>query len=391
MSSYNTRSDEGVDPNAEALNAMVGDAQRLFSLDVHRLYLVGQSGTARASWIYGYGLRGNVAGLIGIGASKPESFLITPRNRGELPPLVFFGAAGTTDYNFDEVWSLDTTLTRANLPHRITYFDGPHAWPPAATLTEGVEWMELMAMRFGLKPANAAWIDSSLTARMAQAAALQQAGDAYHAWRRYQAIVSDFDGLRDVAQAQSRAVQLGKSEDVQRTERRIAESVRVQAAYNARLADALGDFRESNPQPLESALEKVQLRSLQQRAAGSDSIDANAAERGLEQLWVYASFYEPQDYLDRGDPKRALAILDVAQAMRPNHPDVCYNQARALAREGQKGPAIEALECAARSFLSVDRLQNDPALQSLGAEPAFKALVTRLQLAPTGSAARYGW
>jgi hypothetical protein len=251
--------------------------------------------------------------------------------------------------------------------------------------------MELMAMRFGLKPANAAWIDSSLSARMAEAAARQKAGDGYHAWRRFQAIASDFDGLRDVAEAQARAAQLGKSEDVQRTERRIAESVRVQDAYNARLAEALGDFRQSSAQPLESALEKVQLRSLQQRAAGSDSIDANAAERGLEQLWVYASFYEPQDYLDRGDPKRALAILDVAQAMRPNHPDVCYNQARALARVGQNGPAIQALECAARSFLSADRLQNDPELRSLSQEPGFRALVTRLQLAPTGSAARYGW
>jgi tetratricopeptide (TPR) repeat protein len=391
MSSYNTRSDEGTDPNADALNAMLADAQRLFSLDVHRLYLVGQSGTARASWIYGFGLRGHVAGLIGIGASQPQSFLLTPRQPGAIPPLVFFGAAGTTDYNFDEMWALDTVLDRANLPHRVTFFDGPHAWPPAATLTEAVEWMELMAMRFGLKPENAAWIDSTLSAAMTHAGALAQAGDTYHAWRRYRAIASDFEGLRDVREAAVRAATLAKTDAVRRTERHIAETVRAQAQYNERLATFLGNYRKSVPEPLEKSLEKVQLRELERRMASGDSIDANAAERGLEQLWVYTSFYEPQDYLNRGDPTRALAILDVAQAMRPNDPDVCYNRARALARIGQESGAVEALECAVRSAISADRIENDPDLKSLGREPAFRALVTRLRTNPPGPSARAGW
>lgn len=391
MSSYNTRSDEGTDPNADAINAMVADAGRFFSLDVHRLYLVGQSGTARASWVYGFGLRGHVAGLIGIGASKPETFLLTPRVPGQLPPLVYFGAAGTTDYNFDEMWSLDSILARANLPHRVTFFDGPHQWPPAATLTEAVEFMELMAMRFGLKPQDQAWIDSSLSAGMARARALAGSGDTWLAWRRYQAIANDFEGLRNVSEALVRGRQMARREEVRRTERHIAETVRAQAAYNDRLAAFLGQFRTSTPEPLEESLGKVQLRDLERRAASPDSIDANAAERGLEQLWVYTSFYEPQDYLDRGDPTRALGILQVAQAMRPSHPDVCYNQARAHARLRQASQAIEALECAARAPLSADRIENDPDLKSLGGALAFRALVTRLRTYPSGSVARYGW
>jgi tetratricopeptide (TPR) repeat protein len=384
MSSYNTRSDAGTDPNADALNAMLADAQRFFSLDAHRLYLVGQSGTARASWIYGFGLRGHVAGLIGIGASQPQSFLLTPRPVGTIPPLVYFGAAGTTDFNFDEMWALDTVLDRANLPHRVSYFDGPHAWPPAATLTEAVEWMELMAMRFGLKPQNPAWIDSTLAEALGQASAMAQAGDAYHAWRRYRAITSDFEGLRDTREASARAAALARTDPVRRTERRIAETVRVQTAYNQRLATLLGSYRRSGPPPLEEALDQLQLRELEQRAAGTDTLDANAAERGLEQLWVYSSFYEPMDYFHRGAPERALAMLDVAQAMRPNHPEVCYNRARALVRLGHEHEAIEALECAARSMASADRLEQDPDLASLAREPAFRALLTRLRTRPAG-------
>lgn len=390
LSSYNTRSDEGTDPNADAINAMLADAQRHFSIDIHRLYLVGQSGTARASWIYGYNLRGNVAGIIGIGASKPESFLVSPLARGAQPPLVFYGAAGTTDYNYDEMWALDTTLTRANFPHRISYFDGPHAWPPEATLTDAVTYMELMAMRYGLKPRDKDWIDSSYAAGISQAAAMADSGDAYHAWRKYLALANDFDGMRDVREAAGKATQYARNDAVKRTDRHIAETVKAQSGYNQRLAVFLGDLRKSAPAALEKSLARAEVRDLEARVAGSDSIDANAAERGLEQLWVYASFYEPMDYLDRGDPTRALAILDVAQAMRPNHPDVCYNQARAFARLKRESQAIEALECAARSYLSAERIENDPDLKTLGGQPAFRALVTRLHKYPTGSPDRYG-
>lgn len=390
LSSYNTRSDEYTDPNADAINAMLADAQQHLSLDVHRLYLVGQSGTARASWIYGYNLRGHVAGIIGIGAAKPESFLVSPRASNAQPTLVFYGAAGTTDYNYDEMWALDTTLARANFPHRISYFDGPHAWPPAATLTDGVEYMELMAMRYGLKPRDQAWVDSAYAVGMARAAALADSSDAYHAWRKYLALANDFEGLRDVREAAGKAGQYSRNEDVRRTDRHIAETVKQQSGYNHRLSEFLSDFRKSTPETLDQALTKAQLKELEGRVASLDSIDANAAERGLEQLWVYTSFYEPQEYLDRGDPVRALAILEVAQAMRPNHPDVCYNQARAHARLKQQSQAIEALECAARSYLSVERVESDPDLKALGVEPAFRALVTRLRTYPTGSPERYG-
>jgi predicted esterase len=391
ISSYNSRSDENTDPNADAINAILADAQRQFSIDIRRIYLVGQSGTARASWIFGYGLRGHVAGIIGIGASKPENFLLTPRPAGQQPTLVFFGAAGTTDYNYEEVSALDTALARVNLPHHITWYDGPHAWPPAATLAEGVEYMELMAMRFGLKPADGPWIDSSYAARLAAAKRLADSGDNYHAWLGYKAIAGDFEGLEDVSQPAASATRLARSDEVRRTGKEIEQSLRIQRDYNQRLAEFLGDFRKKDSIPLGQALDRVQLRALEQRMAGADSLDANAAARGIEQLWVYASFYEPMDYLDRGDPIRALGILELAQAMRPGDPDVCWQQARALARLKREQPAISALECAARGPVSPERIERDPDLQTLAAAPAYRALLSRLRTSPTGQVARYGW
>jgi len=380
MSSYNTRSDEYQDPNADALNAMIADAQQQYAVDPHRLYLVGQSGTARASWIYGYGLRGNVAGLIGFGAALPEGFVLTPRAEGSPPPLVFFGAAGTTDYNFDEMWSMDTTLDRVNLPHRVTFFDGPHTWPPAATLTEGVEWVELQAMKYGLKPADTAWIETSLAREFGRAADLLQAGDVYHAWQRYRGIVSDYTGLGDVRVARDQLERLERDPALKRIRQRLADNVEREQQYNAHLASFLGDFRESEPPPLEKSLKRVQLEELRRRAADpADSVTSQAAQRGLANLWVYASFYEPMDYLAKGDPRRALAILDVAQAMRPADGDVCFFQARALARLGREGEAIGAVECAVRGGVDPDRLVQTPDLAVLRSEPAYQALLARVR------------
>ncbi len=391
VSSYNSRSDESVDPNADAINAILADAQRSFSLDVHRIYLVGQSGTARASWIFGYGLRGHVAGIIGIGASTPANFTITPRAPNDLPALVFFGAAGTTDYNYEEVRALDTTLARVNLPHRVTFYDGPHTWAPAETLTEGVEFMELMAMRFGLTERRQGWIDSSYAARMAGAAALAAHGDEYHAWLGYRAVASDFDGLHDTRAAAANAARLGKSRGARELDERLERAAKLQRAYNAKLAGFFGSLQKSEPPDVDKAVAAVQLPDLDRRMASTDTVDANAATRGLEQLWVYASFYEPMDYLAEGDATRALGVLGLAQAMRPNDPEVCWQEARALARLGQESQAVSALECAARGPVSPEQVEREGDFKPLAAEPAFRALLNRMRTKPSGQAARFGW
>lgn len=376
MSSYNSRSDEAVDPNADALNAILDDADRLLALDPRRIYLVGQSGTARVSWLFAAGLPGNVAGVIGIGAGLPGAYRPRARAPGAQQGIVFFGAAGTDDYNFDEMWTLDATLDSLNLPHRITWFDGPHTWPPAEVLAEAVEWMELQAMASGLKPADAAWIASLLQQRLAGAEALERAGDDYQAWRRYREIALDFLGLADASGATAAAHRLAQRDAVRRSERQLEALVRKQHAFYDRMGALLGDFRGAKPPTLAQALARLDLDELKRRAAHpGDSMTAHAAARSLEQLWVYTSFYEPRDYLARGDATRALAVLDLADQLRPGHPDVCYFRAQALTRLGRTGEALTAVECAAWGGMPPEQLEQDPALASLLADAGYRFLL----------------
>ncbi len=101
VSSNSTRSDTPPgeeSPNPRAMQALFFDALNRFAADRRRVYLAGFSGTARYAWAVGFGLKGQVAGIIGCGVALP----------GRLPgwrevAFAFFGAAGETDCRQREV------------------------------------------------------------------------------------------------------------------------------------------------------------------------------------------------------------------------------------------------------------------------------------------------
>ena len=73
-----------------------------------------------------------------------------------------FATAGTEDFNHLEMRRLDRELTS---PHRLVIFDGGHVWLSSELALQAVEWMELHAMKAGLKPRNDAEIDRLLARR----------------------------------------------------------------------------------------------------------------------------------------------------------------------------------------------------------------------------------
>ncbi|MBK7922313.1 MAG: hypothetical protein IPJ95_01615 [Gemmatimonadetes bacterium] len=378
LSSWNSRSDEPEDHNADAINAILDDADRLLSIDPHRIYLVGQSGTARGSWIFGYSLRGNVAGIIGYGAGTPRDFPLEQPGPGGAAGPDFFGAAGIDDYNFDEMWALDARLDSVGIRHHIGWFDGVHAWPGAADLAEAVEWMHLQAMRRGLLAADRPWIDALYRSRLGDAAMMRAAGASYRAWRRFRAIETDFAGLHDIAAATEHRRELERQPGVFQAERHLGELVRQQEAFNRTLGEVLGDLRRTS-QPLATSWRRLGLDGLVERARDpADTMGAHAARRALEQVWVYTSFYEPREHLVRQDPRRALALLAIAERLRPADPAVALYRAEALARLGRSAEAREALVTAARGGALPEALDRDPTLTALRADAGSRAVLARL-------------
>ncbi|MGH9868722.1 MAG: hypothetical protein ACREAA_11240 [Candidatus Polarisedimenticolia bacterium] len=375
ISSYDTSSDGAWEPNEKAVRAMLPDARRRFSIDPKRLYLAGFSGTARAAWDFSVRLRDGVAGVIGFGAGLPSE----RHPLDKAPP--FFGGAGTTDFNFTELRALDDKLDELGAAHRVVFFEGSHAWPPEGVASAALEWMEVQAMKQGLRPRDEALAGRLLEGRLSRARSLDSAGDAYEALREYRSIARDFEGLAPVADAAARAAALEKDRQARKTKDRMDDLAGRERGFQTRLGTFLGQFHVANPPPtVEETLRTLKVQPLQADAKSSDTMLAQMADRMLSTLFVHVSFYEPMDCLSRKDAARAAAFLAVAETLRPEDAGVQVMLARARAQLGQKKEALDALARAAAALpLDPQRLRTDRWLVPLKDEARFQELLASLE------------
>ena len=147
--------------SAASAQAMSADLGQRFSIDPKRFYLTGLSGGARVAMGVAAGTKA-IAGVIASSAGYPDN---QPR---KTVPFAVFGTAGTEDFNYIEMRLLDRALTT---PHRVVVFEGGHTLPPANVALEAIEWLELHAMKTGLKARDEALVDRLFDKRQQEIAA----------------------------------------------------------------------------------------------------------------------------------------------------------------------------------------------------------------------------
>jgi len=381
ISSYNTLSDGPAEPNNLAMNAMLADVQRSLPIDSRRFYLVGFSGTARFAWQMNTQMPGTIAGIIGAGAAVPGGRSWIQSNIGKSSP-VLFGTVGTLDPNYEELRSFDAELDNIGTLHHIERFDGGHQWPPTDLSTRAVEWLELQAMRRGIKPRNQPWIDSLYGAWLARASRADSAGDPPVAARLYRLVRADFDGLTDVSSAASRLAALDNDT---RVKRMTAKEAAI-AERDFRLGEALVTFARDlkgapSPPSMDQARKRLELDALRRDAARTDDSTASiAARRALERIFTHMSFYAPREFFDARRYAHAAYALQIARVIKPADGGACFWHARALAQLGDKANALSALECAAASNqVSAAAIEGDSLLEPLRSDPRYEAAVRRLK------------
>jgi len=372
-SSYNTLSDGPWEPNEKAMNAMLPDVQRRFAVNNSRLYLTGFSGTARVGWNFGYRLAGHVAGLIGFGGGLPGGVELVRD-----VPFAFFGAAGVLDFNYEEMRALHARLDGIGAANRFVSYPGPHDWGPAEVCDRALAWMEIQAMKGSLRDKDPELIQGIFSSELAAARADEAAGRPFEAFSAYTALARDFEGLRDVAEVAKKAAEMGATKEVRGIishKKRIASR---QAAYEKRFYAFLADFRASDPPSLTRSLIDLQIRSLQHRAESKDILDAEAAQRLIAIAFTNTSFYETRDYFEKKDYARALAMSRIAAEIKPGHPQVCLDLARAHAQLGQIGDALDALACLVDSgAVDAGFIEKDELLAPLRGGERYRGLIER--------------
>ncbi len=368
LSSNDTRSDGPWEPNAKAVNAMWPELGLRYTVDPKRIYAAGFSGGAIVAWVLSQETH-QVAGIIGASGRLPAN---VPTRQID---AAHFGTAGEADFNFLEMRRIDDLLAERDVPHRLEIFAGRHQWMPQRLATTAVGWMELLAMRRGLRPADPELVGELFAADLAAAREAESAGEPLTALRRYESIARTYAGLHDTAAVEKAARELAGSRGVaeaRRAEARGDKFERQQIAFVARRIDALGDpDRPVSPDLLAGELRLDDLRA---KAAAGGYAGA-AARRVLEEIYTQTSFYLTREALAAEDYGRARLLLSVALRIHPEAAVPWYNLACAEARLGHSGPALDALaEAFAQGFGDREKARTDPDLASLHDDPRFVAL-----------------
>jgi predicted peptidase len=94
VGSNNSRN--GIDVN-EIVKTLWNDTHERFSINERRVYTTGFSGGARVASGVAVGYRGAIAGVIAASGGLPPNYKPSPASQ-----FVFFGTAGTEDFNFPQ-------------------------------------------------------------------------------------------------------------------------------------------------------------------------------------------------------------------------------------------------------------------------------------------------
>ena len=382
VSPNDTRSDGPMEPNIKAMNALWPEALSRFASNPRRIYVAGFSGGAHLGWILAEAT-GRVAGVIASGGRVID--------RVEDGKAVFasFAAAGDLDFNWRGTREVDRLFAARGAPHRLEFFAGPHQWMPESLARQAVAWIELVAMRQGLQPADPALVERLYAEDVAAAEALERSGDALAAMRRWDAVARTFEGLRDTAEARRRAEALAGSKEVAaalRAEQRCDayEDERL-AAVGSELARISGSDR---PPTLGRVTSMIGVGGLKKHAAEPGCTGA-AAGRVLETIAVQAGYYLPRDLFAAGRYKHAAVALELALEVRPDSVVFAYNPACARARSGDADGAVAAPQDAiGAGYRDLAALEADPDLESIRSKPGYRALVERLRVAAATPASR---
>ncbi len=361
-SSYDSLSDEGSERNAETLPALLLDLEKRMVIDEKRVYFAGFSGTARAAFGLASAMGDHAAGVIASCGTLPAGALPSK------PSFAYFGATGTLDFNYGETLDLAADFEKLGATSRFEVFAGEHSWAPPEMVTRALLWLELQAMKKGLRPRDPALIQESLAGDLAAAEAAADPLDRLAAYRK---IERDFAGLAELGELPARREALEKDKALRAARKERAELLALEAGYRQKVAQWREAFTQTElPLPLNRSLSMLLIPSLQHDAEGAGPL-ALSAQRRLRIAFSEANHYLPSRLLGDERLRQAAASYELATRIRPEVPRAFLNLARAELQLGREDEARKAWERAtALGFADFDQLPADDPLRRFGPSPA---------------------
>jgi len=382
VASNNSRNGSWYDSIRAAL-AIWQDTHVRFSLAPRRAYATGFSGGARVACALGRMARGEVAGVIGMGAGFPLG-------AGQGPsvdlPFIFYGTVGIRDFNYPEMMQLHRTLTDLNIVHRVEVFDGGHDWAPLPVFVEAIEWMELRAMKTGSREKDETRVTEWFNRRLEKARELEAAGNLAEAFQRFQWLDADFEGLHDVVEVKAEISQFEGTKELKKALKRESQrQQRIQAMVDAAYGgfnQAIGPLQEhgGSPSQIRQALDTLRFSDrLKLAKERQDKEEGIAAERFLGGVLVHA-YEEATEALARNDYATARLHLMIAAECAPESAQVHYMLARVYAlNKANKNALAELRTAIEKGFTDREELEKNPDFVALRQTPEFAKLLRQIE------------
>jgi dienelactone hydrolase len=360
-----------VEPQYQAMLAMINDASQRVSLDPKRVYVAGLSGGARVAFMTALMIR--VRGVLACSAGLPGN--------AELPakvPFAVFGTTGPTDFNFSEMKRLDYALEDHGATHRLVNTGGGHAWATADVLLQAVEWFELEAMRGGVRPKDETIIGAALAARLQALPATP----APSRWQALQALVRDFRGLVDVSTQEKQEKDLAKAREVTAWLKADRKAADREAGYVEDLLNAESESDVATIKRIAGELRRMlagPADSEEQQMARRVITDFNGQMRGeIRRLFTEGAYRDAESLLD------SMSAFD-ATDFRTR-----YDLARARAYLGDRKGTLTALtEAVKAGYTNAAQAAAEPAFAKFKDDAAFQAVLGSIgqPAAPAGARA----
>ncbi|HEY6331402.1 MAG TPA: hypothetical protein VI756_18900 [Blastocatellia bacterium] len=411
-------SKNGPGPIGTIIRALLQDTQARFSIDPRQVYLTGLSGGARVASAVALAMPSAIAGVIACSAG----FLPSAEPPRPLP-FPFFATAGTEDFNYPEMYNLAETLTASGSANHLAVFDGPHSWPPPEVCTEALEWMQLQAMRSGRREKDPALIHSIERKWVERANALDAGARKYEAFRAYTELATALAGLDDVTAFKSEAAELGPSKEVKQALKEQKEMIEKQRARTRELInfsialvgrpDIKGQDAQGDQTPASSSgqmgggqmaspatrMGSTGMSTDTQSSSQSDKSMALAdLKRAVESLkkaedgpagspsrlvarrvlsgFMVGLYETAQGLTYNRSYARAVQVLSVGTAVRPESQGLFLELAKAYAGLNQKDKALDALKKAVSNGLSnASAIEDDPDFGSLKNDPEYQRII----------------
>jgi tetratricopeptide (TPR) repeat protein len=370
---------------AQAAQAMIQDTRMRLSIDDNRAYFAGFSGGARLALVLARQCKcaaGVLMNSAGLGPGPPQA-----------PDATFavFATAGTTDFNYGEVVTMDAKLETLHCVHAFSAFAGTHSWAPASVMDKAFAWFRLMAMKDGRQARELAFVKEQAAEAERRAKDLELAGDLYGSWKEYRQAADTFTGfdedLNEAAAFRNRATTLEKEKAVLDGAKNEQQEFEEQARLTADISSGLSTLRRDSADnadrrsDLEQQISGLRVRAehdknpqkvrVFQRALGG--IFVEAMERGDE-------CYEAKDF------SHARAFYELGVSAKTDSSGAWRLVAAARAMTGDRKGAFEAIRQAkerskdSAAFLAW--IQQEPAFDKFRNAPEFRALIVSAQDTP---------